>query len=119
VITRLDRSADVVSIDLRGVRAKVATVRLSADEGQAQVFSLDGGRLLFVPRYGSAARVLDQSLRTRSRFRWRAMSSAVVGGQLFGTDLSLSLFRAELPAGPQRVVRRLQGRSHFIVSATS
>ena len=118
VQTGLDRRSDIVRVDLRGARPRIATVRLPADEGQAHVFWLPGRRLLFVPTYGSTARVLDDSLRTRSRFRWRAMSSAVVGNRLFGTDFSLSLYRADLPSGPQRVVRRLPGRTNVIVSAT-
>ena len=118
VHTGPDRSSDVVRVDLRGARPRITTVRLPADEGLAQVFWLANGRLLFVPTYGSTARVLDESLRTRSRFRWRAMSSALAGGRLFGTDLSLSLYRAALPSGPQGVARRLPGRSHFLVSAT-
>ena len=61
--------------------------------------------------------MLDESLRTRSSFRWRALSSAVVGNCLFGTDLSLSLYQADLPSGPQRTVRRLPGRTNVIVSA--
>jgi hypothetical protein len=113
----VDRSAHVVRVDLRGRRAKVTTARLPSSEGLAQVFWLRGGRLLFVPTYGSAARVLDDSLRTRSSFRWRAMSAAVVADRLFGTDLSLSLYRADLPSGPQRIARRLPGRVNVIVSA--
>jgi hypothetical protein len=118
VDTRVGRSARIVRVDLRKGRARIATTRLPADEGLAQVFWLPGGRLLFAPAYGSTARVLDDSLRTRSRFRWRALSSELVGNQLFGTDLSLSLHRAELPSGPQRVARRLPGRTNIIVSAT-
>jgi hypothetical protein len=118
VQTRLDRRSDVVRVDLRGVRPRIATARLPADEGQAQVFWLPKGRLLFAPAYGSTARVLDDSLRTRSSFRWRALSSAVVGNRFFGTDLSLALYRAELPSGPQRIARRLPGRTNVIVSAT-
>ena len=117
VQTRLDRRSDVVRVDLRGARPRITTARIAADEGQAQVFWLPGARLLFAPTYGSTARVLDESLRTRSSFRWRAMSSAVVGNRLFGTDLSLSLHRAELPSGPQRIARRLPGRTNVIVSA--
>lgn len=118
VHTRLDRSVDVVRIDLGGASARITSARFPADEGQAQVFWLDGGRLLFAPSYGGTARVLDGSLETQSTFRWRALSSAVAGGRLFGADYSLSLFRAELPSGPQRSVRLLPGRSHLIVSAT-
>jgi hypothetical protein len=115
---RLDRSADVIRLDLRGGRAQVATARLPAQEGVAEAFWLSGGRLLFTPVYGSTARVLGPSLRTRSRFRWRALSAAVVGQRLYGTDLSLSLFRADLPDGPQRVARRLPGRTVLLASAT-
>ena len=111
---RLDRSAQVVRVDLRG--ENVRTVRLPADVGQAQVFWLPGERLLFVPAYGSSARVLDASLRTRSEFRWRATSAAVVGSRLHGIDISVALFRASLPSGPQRVARRLPGRPQLIVA---
>lgn len=117
ISTRFDRSALVVHVDLASGR--VTSARLPADEGMAQVFWLRDGRLLFAPTYGSAARVLDHSLRTRARFGWRAMSSVVVGNRLFGTDLSLSLYRAELPAGPQVTARRLPGRTNVIVSAVS
>jgi hypothetical protein len=95
VETRVDRSAQV-----------------------AQVFWLPGGRLLFAPTYGRTARVLDESLRTRSRFGWSALSAAVAANELFGTDLSLALYRADLPSGPQRVARSLPGRTHVLVSAT-
>ena len=119
VHTRLDRSAVVVRVDLGRASARITSARFPADEGQAQVFWLAGGRLLFAPSYGSTARMLDGSLDTRASFRWRALSSAVAGGRLFGTDYSLSLFRADLPQGPQRSVRSLPGRSHLLVSATS
>jgi hypothetical protein len=112
------RGSDVVRVDLRGARPLVVTARLPSDEGAAQVFWLASGRLLFVPTYGSSARVLDDSLRTQSRFRWRALGAAVAGVRLYGTDLSLTLYRAALPSGPQVTVRRLPGRAHFIVSAT-
>jgi hypothetical protein len=118
VETRVGHSAQVVRVDLRDSRAKIATARLPADEGLAQVFWLPGGRLLFAPAYGSTVRVLDEALHTRSRFRWRALSAAVVGNGLFGTDLSLALYRADLPSGPQRVARTLPGRTNLIVSAT-
>jgi hypothetical protein len=118
VSTRLDRSAQVVRVDLSGPRAKVTTARIPADEGQAQVFWLGGGRLLFAPSYGSTARVLDAGLRTRSRFGWRATTSVLVGRQLFGTDFSLSLYRADLPSGPQSVARRLPGRAEVLVAAS-
>jgi hypothetical protein len=116
VHARLDRAAQVVRVDLRSP-TRVRTVRLPADEGQAQVLWLARGRLLFVPAYGSTARVLDASLRTRSRFRWKATTAALVGPQLYGIDISATLFRAALPSGPQRLARRLPGRPTLIVSA--
>jgi hypothetical protein len=115
---RVDRSSQVVRVDLRSTSARVVNARLAANEGQAQVIWLSG-RLLFVPAYGPTARVLDDSLRTRSRFRWTAANAALVGSQVFGTDISVALFRAELPAGPMRTVRRLPGRPTLIVSATN
>ncbi len=119
VHTRLDRSADVMRLDLSRPGAKVGVARVPADEGMAQVFWLTDRRLLFVPTYGSTARVLDGSLRTRARFAWRSTSAAVVGGQLFGADFSLSLYRAALPSGPQRIARRLPGRVVLLASAAS
>ena len=116
VHARLDRSAQVVRVDLRG-STRMTTVRLPADEGQAQVMWLAGGRLLFVPAYGSTTRVLDASLRTRSRFRWKATTAALLGSRLYGIDISVALFRASLPSGPQRLARRLPGRPTLIVSA--
>ena len=113
-----DRSARVVRVDLRRTRAKVSTARFPASEGVAQIFWLPSSRLLFVPAYGTTARVLDTSLRTRSRFRWTAGTAALAGSQLFGTDISVALFRAELPSGPMHVVRRLPGRPTLIVAAT-
>jgi hypothetical protein len=114
---RTDRSARVVRIDLGGTRAKVSTARFPANEGLAQVFWLPSGRLLFVPAYGTTTRLLDASLRTRSRFRWTAATAALAGSQMYGTDISVALFRAELPSGPMRVVRRLPGRPTLIVAA--
>ena len=115
---RTDRSARVVRVDLGRTGAKVSTARFPANEGLAQVFWLSSGRLLFVPAYGTTARLLDAALRTRSRFRWTAATAALAGSQMFGTDISLALFRAELPSGPMHVIRRLPGRPTLIVAAT-
>ena len=116
---RPDRSSQVVRVDLRSTPAKVRSARFAANDGQAQVFWLPARRLLFAPAYGVTARVLDGTLRTSSRFRWTAGTAALVGSHLFGTDISVALFRAELPSGPMRVVRRLPGRPTVIVSATN
>ena len=114
---RMDRSARVVRVDLSRTRAKISTARLPANEGLGQVFWLPSGRLLFAPAYGTTARLLDASLRTRSRFLWTAAAAALAGSQMFGTDISVALFRAELPSGPMRVVRHLPGRPTLIVAA--
>ena len=113
---REDRFAHVVRIDLRSSPGNVATARFPASAGQAQIFWLASGRLLLVPAYGNTARVLDDSLRTRSRFRWTAAAAALTGSRLFGTDFSTALFRAELPSGSMRIVRRLPGRPTLIAA---
>jgi hypothetical protein len=114
-----DRPSQIVRVDLGRKPAKVTTARLTGREVYGQVFWLPNGRLLFVPAYGgTAAHVYDRSLRTRSRFRWTAGQAALVGSSVFGTDQSFSLLRADLPAGPQHVARRLPGRPTLIVSAT-
>ncbi len=59
-------------------------------------------RLLFVPAYGTGtSRVLDASLRTRSRFRWTATSAAVIGSRAFGIDLTRSLSARGASVGPR------------------
>lgn len=113
---RQDRSAQVVYVDLRSASGKVATARFPANQGQAQVFWLASGRLVFVPAFGNTVRVLDKSLRTRSRIRWTAATAVLSGSRLFGTDASTALLRAELPSGPTRIVRRLPGRPTLIVA---
>lgn len=119
VHSRIAAPSQVVRIDLRRRPGRVAVARL-AREVSGQVFWLRGGRSLFVPAYGgSAARVLDDALRTRSHFRWTAGMAALADGVLFGTDHTRALFSAELPSGPQRVVRRLPGRPSVIVAANA
>ena len=109
--------SQIVRVDLTRSPGRVRIARLARDVS-GQVFHLGQGRLLFVPAYGSTpARVLDRSLRTSSRFRWTAGTSALLGRTVYGSDLSLSLLRAELPAGPQRVARRLPGRAPIVVAA--
>ena len=115
---RTDRSARVVRVDLSSTRVKVSTARFPANDGLAQVFWLPRGRLLFVPAYGTSARLLGASLRTRSSFRWTAATAALAGSEMFGIDISAELFRAELPSGPMRVVGRLPGRPTLIAAAT-
>ena len=113
----LDRPSQVVRVDLTKKPAKVATARLARRGVYGEVFWLPAGRLLFAPSYGGdTARVLDVSLRMRSRFKWSGISAALVGSSLFGIDQTLSLFRAQLPSGPMRAARRLPGRPTVLVS---
>ena len=110
--------SQIVRIDLARRPARVTSTRLPGEDGYGQVFWLRTGRLLFVPSYGSGtSRVLDSSLRTRSRLRWLVASAAVSGSSVFGIDQTLSLHRADLPSGPARVARRLPGRPAVIVAA--
>jgi hypothetical protein len=114
------RPSQVVRVDLTRKPGKVTAARLAGGEVYGQVFWLPAGRLLFVPAYGgTAAHVFDRSLRTQSRFPWTAGQAALVGSTVFGTDQSFSLFRADLPSGPQRVARRLPGRPTVLVSASN
>lgn len=120
VVTRVGRPSRIVRVDPTARPARVRSTAVPGQDVYAQVFWLENGQLLFVPAYGADdARALDSALRTRSHFRWRAGSAALVGAQLFGIDQTLSLYRAELPSGPTRVVRRLPGRPTVIVSASS
>jgi hypothetical protein len=99
---------------------RVQTAQVAKRDSTGQVFWLPRSRLLFTCAYGCApARVLDGSLVTRSRFRWTAGASALSGARLYGVDHTMSLFRAALPSGPQRTVRRLPGRPTVVASATS
>ena len=117
VHSRIGRRSQIVRVDLAMRSPRVTTVRLPNADESGQLFWLPAGRLLFVSRYGSGtSRVLDASLRTRSRFRWPATNVAVIGSQAYGIDLTRSLWRAELPSGSARVVRQLPGRPSVIVS---
>jgi len=119
VAHQLVERSRVVLVDLTTRPAKVRSSPLAAPEVAGDVFWLPSGRLLFVPWYGrDTARVLDLTLRTRSRFRWIAGGSTLVGTTVFGIDRGGRLVSARLPTGPQRLVRRLPGQPHLIVSAT-
>ncbi len=99
---------------------KAATVRwipLAAPMMTGDVHWLPGGRLLFLPTIDrDTARVLDGSLRTRSRFGWTAhVDTAQVGSTAFGVDWRGRLVSAPLPSGPERVLRRLPGAGRAAV----
>jgi hypothetical protein len=109
----------LVLVDLTSRPAMVLSSPLAALEVSGQVFWLPNGRLLFLPWYGGdTAQVLDLTLRTRSRFRWIAGNATVASSRVFGVHRGGTLVAANLPSGPQRVVRRLPGEPYVIVSAT-
>jgi hypothetical protein len=105
-----------------GKAVAVRSIPLAAPMMTGDVHWLPDGRLLFLPTIDrDKGRVLDGSLRTRSRFGWTAhVDTARVGSTAFGVDWAGRLVSAALPAGPERVVRRLPGagRAAVIVSAT-
>jgi hypothetical protein len=120
VAYQLVERSRVVLVDLTTRPAKVWSSPLAAPEVSGDVFWLPSGRLLFVPRYGrDMARVLDLTLRTRSRFRWIAGGSTLVGTTVFGIDRGGRLVSAKLPSGPVRVVRRLPGGAPYVIVAAS
>ena len=116
---RLGQESRIFLVDLRTRPPKVRSVGLAAPEVFGQVLWLPSGRLLFVPSGGpETVRVLDLGLRTLARFRFTAGDPIVRGSTVFGLAGRASLISAELPDGPRRVVRRLPGRAHVLVSAT-
>lgn len=109
----------LVMIDLTTRPAKVRSSPLAASEVSGDVFWLPNGRLVFLPWYGGdTARVIDRTLRTRTRFQWTAGSAALAGSAVFGVHHNGTLVAAKLPSGQMRVVRHLPGRPDVIVSAT-
>ena len=109
---RVDRSVQVVRVDLRGRRARVTTVRLPAGQRPGSGRSGYPAAGCSSRRHTKVPPGCSTSRCARARaFAGAALSSAVVGNRLFGTDLSLSLHRADLPSGPQRIARRLPGRT--------
>ncbi|MGH3137971.1 MAG: hypothetical protein ACRDPV_15915 [Gaiellaceae bacterium] len=118
VAYQLVERSRVVLLDLTTRPAKLRSSPLAAPEVSGDLFWLPSGRLLFIPWYGrDTARVLDLTLRTRSKFRWIAEGSTLVGTTVFGIDRRGRLTSAKLPSGPQRLLRRLPGEPHLIVSA--
>lgn len=120
VAYRVGERSRVMLVDLATRPVKVRSFPLGAPEVFGFVFWLQKGRLVFVPwaRKGTAL-VLDLTLRTRSQFRWNAFDATLLDSSVFGIDPRGRLVSAELPTGPQRVVRRLPGDLvHTIVAAT-
>ena len=117
VRSRIGHRSEIVRVDLDARSTRVTTVRLPRADESGQLFWLRTGRLLFVSVYGSeTSRVLDASLRMRSRFRWRVASAAVTGSHAYGIDVTRSLQRVELSSGSTQVVRQLPGRPSVILS---
>ncbi len=116
VAYRQAESSRLVLVEL-GKAATVRSIPLAAPMTTGDVHWLPGGRLLFLPTSDrDTGRVLDVSLRTRSRFGWTAhVDTARVGSTAFGVDWRGRLVAAPLPSGPERVVRRLPGAGRAAV----
>lgn len=117
VAYRLDQASRIILVDLRTRPPTVRSAPLAAPELLGDVRWISGRRFVFLPLGAhDTARVLDLELRTRSRFSWTAAGGVVVGRHAFGIGRR-SLVWARLPAGPQRMVRRLPGDAEVIVAA--
>ena len=121
VAWRHPETSRLVLVEL-GKAVVVRSIPLAAPMMTGDVHWLPNGRLLFLPTIDrDKGRVLDRSLRTRSRFGWTAhVDTARVGSTAFGVDWMGRLVAATLPGGPERVVRRLPGggRAEVIVAVT-
>ncbi|HEU0246361.1 MAG TPA: hypothetical protein VFR38_04675, partial [Gaiellaceae bacterium] len=120
VAYRLLERSRVVLIDLASKPPTIRTAPLAAPEVLGEVHWLPGERLAFLPfDRRDTARVLDLQLNTRSRFRWTGGQAALLNSTVFGTSWKpRALVSANLPSGPQRVVRGLPGKPFVIVSAS-
>lgn len=117
----LNARSRVVLVDLTTQPVRVHSSPLAAPEVGGQVIWLPGLRFLFLPwsDSGESARVLDLTLRTHSRFRWKAGGGALVGSNVFGVHYhNGALVSAKLPSGPAHIVQRLPGEPFVIVSAS-
>lgn len=104
----------LVVVDTRRRPASVRTLRLPNATGS--VLWVARGRLVLLQN--PTALLLGPELRVVSRFRWLAEDAALVGSTVFGVHRLGRLVSAKLPSGPTRLMRRLPGRPHLIVSAT-
>jgi hypothetical protein len=119
VSSGLAGTSHIVLVNLRRNPPNLLKAPLRREATSGQVHWLSDGRLLFLPLYGGdTGRVLDLNLRTRSRFRWIAGDTALVGSTVFGVHTNGALVAAKVPSGPQRVARHLPGEPYVIVSAT-
>lgn len=115
----LSEPSRLIFIDIGSRPAQVHSIRLAGPDVVGDVFWLSGS--LFVTLSDSNfARVLDRELRTRSRIRWSAHDTAIVGSTAYGIrGVRRTLVVAPLPSGPMRVLRRLPGTPHVVVAADS
>jgi hypothetical protein len=114
-----DLRSRMVLVDLATRPLAVRSIPLAAADVEGDVLWLSRDRLLFVPFDSrETARLLDLRLDTRSRFRWTGGRAALLNSTVFGTSWRpRALVSANLPSGPQRIVRRLPGKGYVIVSA--
>lgn len=114
----LERSR-VVLLDLTSKPPTIRIAPLAAPEVLGEIHWLAHKQLVFLPLdRRDTARVLDLQLNTRSRFRWIAGDTTLVGSTVFGVNTNKTLVAAKVPFGSQRVVRHLPGRPEVIVAAS-
>jgi hypothetical protein len=119
VSSGLAGTSHIVLVNLRQHGSNMPKTPLRGEAASGDVYWLRDG-LLFLPWYGGdTGRVLDLTLRTRSRFRWIAGDTALVDSTAFGVHDNGTLVEANVPMGRMRTVRRLPGQPHVIVSAKS
>ncbi len=94
-------------------RVRLSPLRIVSTETpeQGDLAFVDGQRIALLAGGGSRARIYTPGLRVATRFRWSAYRSTVVASTAYGVGDDARLFAAPLPAGPERVLRRLPGPS--------
>jgi hypothetical protein len=118
VAYRLAERSRLFVLDLTTRPPSARSTPLVAPEVTGSVYWLPDDRVLFLPLGGpDTARILDLQLKTLSRFQWTGGDAALIGSTVFGIDRRGRLVLAKLTTGPQRVLRRLPGRPHLIISA--
>ena len=118
VAYRLDRNSRLFVVDLRRQPPAIRSSTLSAPDVTGDVLWVSKDRFLLLPSGRQEARLFDLRLRTRASFRWTAGGGVLLGSNVFGLGRDRTLVSARLPRGPERIVRRLPGRAHVIVTAS-
>ncbi len=80
-----------------------------------EVAFLDSRRLVVLASGGRRARIYTPSLEIASSFRWTAYRSTLVGGTAYGVGFAGRFHRADVPSGPEQVLRRLPGASVSVI----